>query len=158
MGRMSLLFGLTFIALASCDGVQNKVNSISMQSASGDYTESRIDDVVGGKNKKTKAEIIEEKIGPGWEGLGPVQASNAVKIDGRLVMLTKNSLTIYLYAKSIGNDIIYLATTTRIEDWGDESLEQELVSKGDFSTYDNRGEEYHFNATSFGGTYYFNLP
>ena len=112
--------------------------------------------IIEKKKKKKKAEIIEEKIGPGWEELGRVNAIWAVQSNGELTIIGLSRLDLYLYAKSFGNDIIYQATTKKIEEWGEAENDLELVIKGNYSAY-YQGEEYHFNATALNG-WYFNLP
>lgn len=155
---LGLLLGLIFTALTSCDGVQKKGNSIDMKGEANDSIESIRDGISEVKNNKTKMEIIEERIGPGWEGVGRVNASPAVQVNGKLTFFgSVNSHSLYLYAKSIGNNIVYQATSKKIEDWDDAENDLGLVTKGDYSVYDdNRGEVYHFNATV--DCWYFNLP
>ena len=150
------LFCLTLIGITSCDSIQKRVASSDTTDIVDDSVKSLMVDNTEGRNKKNKVEIIEEKIGPGWEELGRVKASCAVLVDGELKLLELNGLSLYLYAKIIGNDIIYQATTKKIEDWGDVENDLELVIKGDFVAY-YLGEAYHFNATALKG-WYFNLP
>lgn len=151
-----LLLTIAFIGVAGCETNQKKVDSLDTTDVVNDSTESLRGEITQVTNKKTKEEIIEEKIGSGWEELGRVNASLAVKSNGELTILGLNGLYLYLYAKNIGDDVIYQATTRKIEDWGDTENDLELVTKGDFYAY-YRGEEYHFNATALSG-WYFNLP
>lgn len=151
-----LLLGLTIIAATGCDSPQKKVDPLKVADVGNDSVESLRDDGIIERKNKKKAEIIEEKIGPGWEELGRVSANWAVQSNGKLIILGFNGLDLYLYAKCLGNDIVYQATTKKIEEWGEAENDLELVIKGNYSAY-YQGEEYHFNATALHG-WYFNLP